>query len=97
MGFVCFYIESVPNLGIFAPRTFDAMAKRLLFILLLAVCLLPACTSTETPMQPLPTAWSQVEESPVETDLEEKEDGREEAKHDFTISFYRFSFVIDWF
>ncbi|MEM6347130.1 MAG: hypothetical protein AAF927_24790 [Bacteroidota bacterium] len=73
------------------------MHKHLLVILLLAMSLLTACSSVEAPMKPIPVNWSEVSESPMETDLREIEEDEPQADPALRISFYRFSFVIDWF
>jgi len=74
------------------------MHKHLLLVLLLGMSLMTACTSVESPMKPIPVNWSEVTESPMDTDLREIED-EDEQKADpaLRISFYGFSFVVDWF
>lgn len=74
------------------------MHKRLLLILLLGMSLLTACTSVDAPISSIPVSWTEVSESPMDTDLREiEEDEDEKADPALRISFYRFSFEIDWF
>ncbi|MFK7922968.1 MAG: hypothetical protein AB8H47_13475 [Bacteroidia bacterium] len=74
------------------------MHKHLLLVLLLGMSLLTACTSVEGPLRPISSSWTEVTESPIDTDLREiEEDEDEKADPALRISFYRFSFVIDWF